>query len=215
MKTIEIIGYKRANLGKTEAKKLRAEANVPCVMYGGDKQVHFYAPMILFRDLIYTQDAHFVNLNIEGEEFQAIIQDVQFHPVSEVILHADFLQLFPGKKIKMDVPVKLTGTSPAVMEGGVLIHKRRKLTVLSLPKNMPSHIDCDISNLVFHHSVKVQDVIAGDYEILDTKIASIAVVEIPRALKTADEEAAEAAEAAEGEATEEGAEGEATEAAAE
>ncbi len=215
MKTIEIIGYKRANLGKTEAKRLRAEANVPCVMYGGDKQVHFYAPMILFRDLIYTQDAHFVNLNIEGEEFQAIIQDVQFHPVSEVILHADFLQLFPGKKIKMEVPVKLTGASPAVMEGGVLIHKRRKLTVLSLPKNMPSHIDCDISKLVFHHSVKVQDVTPGDYEILDTKIASIAVVEIPRALKTADEEAAEAAEAAEGEATEEGAEGEATEAAAE
>ncbi|MCF6352335.1 MAG: 50S ribosomal protein L25/general stress protein Ctc [Cyclobacteriaceae bacterium] len=208
MKTIEIIGYKRANLGKAEAKKLRLEANVPCVLYGGDKQVHFYAPMILFRKVIYTQDAHFVSLNIEGEEFQAIIQDVQFHPVSEIILHADFLQLFEGKKIKMDVPVKLVGQSPAVMEGGVLIHKRRKLTVLSLPKNMPSHIDCDISNLLFHHSVKVQDVIAGDYEILDTKIASIAVVEIPRALKTAAEEeeeaAAEAAEAAEGEETAEG-----------
>ncbi len=209
MKTIEIIGYKRANLGKSEAKKLRSEANVPCVLYGGDKQVHFYAPMILFRELIYTQDAHFVNLNIEGEEFKAIIQDVQFHPVSEIILHADFLQLFESKKIKMDVPVKLVGQSPAVIEGGVLIHKRRKLTVLSLPKNMPSHIDVDISKLVFHHSVKVQDVDAGDYEILDTKIASIAVVEIPRALKAAEaEEAAEAAEAAaEGEeATEETAE---------
>ncbi len=215
MKTIEIIGYKRANLGKSEAKKLRSEANVPCVLYGGDKQVHFYAPMILFRDLIYTQDAHFVSLNIEGEEFQAILQDIQFHPVSEIILHADFLQLFEGKKIKMDVPVKLVGQSPAVMEGGVLIHKRRKLSVLSLPKNMPSYIDCDISELVFHHSVKVKDVTSGDYEILDTKIASIAVVEIPRALKSAEaEEAAAEAEAA----AEEGAEGEgegATEEAAE
>jgi len=209
MKTIEIIGYKRANLGKSEAKKLRSEANVPCVLYGGDKQVHFHAPMILFRDIIYTQDAHFVSLNIEGQEYQAILQDVQFHPVSEIIVHADFLQLFPGKKIKMDVPVKLIGQSPAVTEGGVLIHKRRKLTILSLPKNMPSHIDCDISNLLFNHSVKVKDVIPGDYEILDTKIASIAVVEIPRALKAAEAEEAEAAAAEEAaaEGGEEGAEG--------
>ena len=205
MKTIEVIGFKRANLGKSEAKKLRSEANVPCVLYGGDKQVHFHAPMILFRDLIYTQDAHFVHLNIEGEEFEAIIQDVQFHPVSEVILHADFLQLFEGKKIRMDIPVKLFGQSPAVTEGGVLIHKRRKLSVLSLPKNMPSHIDVDISTLQFHHSVKVQDVPPADYEILDTKIASIAVVEMPRALVIADDEEAEGEEGVEGE------EGEATE----
>ncbi|MCB0494487.1 MAG: 50S ribosomal protein L25, partial [Cyclobacteriaceae bacterium] len=153
MKTIEIIGYKRANLGKAESKRLRAEANVPCVLYGGDKQIHFHAPMILFRELIYTRDAHFVHLNIEGEEYQAIIQDVQYHPVSEVILHADFLQLFEGKKIKMDIPVKLVGQSPAVQQGGTLVHKRRTLSVLALPKNMPSHIDVDISNLNFHHSV--------------------------------------------------------------
>ena len=203
MKTIEIIGFKRANLGKSEAKKLRSEANVPCVLYGGDKQMHFHAPMILFRELIYTQDAHFVHINIEGEEFEAIIQDVQFHPVSEIIMHADFLQLFEGKKIKMDIPVNLTGISPAVTEGGVLIHKRRKLSVLSLPKNMPSHIDVDISTLQFHHSVKVQDVPAADYEILDAKIASIAVVEKPRALVVAEDE-----EGVEGEEGEEGTEGE-------
>ena len=208
MKTIEVIGYKRANLGKSEAKKLRSEANVPCVLYGGDKQIHFYAPMILFRELIYTRDAHFVHLNIEGEEFEAIIQDIQFHPVSEIILHADFLQLFEGKKIKMNIPVKLVGQSPAVTEGGVLIHKRRMLSVLALPKNMPSHIDVDISNLLFHHSIKVQDVEPADYEILDTKIASIAVVEIPRARKAAEEEEAAAEEAA----AEEGVEGEETEA---
>jgi len=185
MNTLEIIGYNRANLGKTEAKRLRSEANVPCVLYGGEKQVHFYAPMILFRDLIYTKDAHFVHLNIEGEEYKAIMQDVQFHPVSEIILHADFLQLFEDKPIRMDVPVKLVGVSPAVKEGGLLVHKRRTLSVLSLPKDMPAHIDVDISNLNFHHSVKVQDVPAANYQILDTKIASIAVVEIPRALKAA------------------------------
>jgi len=217
MKTIEVIGYKRANLGKSEAKKLRADANVPCVLYGGDKQIHFYAPMILFRELIYTQDAHFVHLNIEGEEFEAIIQDVQYHPVSEVILHADFLLLIEGKKIRMDIPVKLFGQSPAVTEGGVLIHKRRKLSILSLPKNMPSHIDVDISELQFHHSVKVQDVAAAEYEILDTKIASIAVVEMPRALVIAEDEEAEGEEGVEGEEGEgsEGSEGAETPKAAE
>ena len=90
MKTVEIIGYKRANLGKKEAKKLRSEAMVPAVLYGGDQHVHFYAPMILFRELVYTSEAHFVNLNIEGDEYQGILQDVTFHPVSEIILHADF-----------------------------------------------------------------------------------------------------------------------------
>ncbi|MEN8250459.1 MAG: 50S ribosomal protein L25/general stress protein Ctc [Bacteroidota bacterium] len=217
MKTIEIIGYRRANLGKSDAKRLRAEGNVPCVLYGGDEQIHFYAPMILFRDLVYTRDAHFVSLNIEGEEHKAIMQEVQFHPVSEIILHADFLMLLEGKQIKMDIPVKLVGESPSVMEGGILVHKRRTLSVLALPNNMPSHIDVDISNLIFGKSVKVGDVELEDIEILDTKIASIAVVEVPRALKTAEEEEAEAAEAlallegeeGEGEEGAEGAEGDA------
>jgi large subunit ribosomal protein L25 len=165
------------------------------VFYGGKKQIHFYSPMILFRELIYTQDAHFVHLIIEGEEFEAILQDIQFHPVSEIILHADFLQLFEDKKIKMNIPVKLFGQSPAVIEGGVLIHKRKKLSVLALPKDMPSHIDVDISNLLFHSSVKVEDIPEAIYEILDTKIASIAVVEMPRALKeTSDVESVEETE---------------------
>ena len=207
MNTIEIIGYKRANLGKQHSKRLREDGNVPCVLYGGDEQIHFQAPMILFRDLVYTKDAHFVNLNIEGQEYRAILQDIQFHPVSEIILHADFLQLFEGKPVRMDVPVKLVGQSPAVISGGILVHKRRTLSVLSLPKNMPAHIDVDISNLEFHHSIKVQDVESEEFEILDTPIASIAVVEVPRALKTAEEEEAEEAEALEGEEGAEGAEG--------
>ena len=93
METIEIIGYKRANLGKQNSKKLREEGNVPCVVYGGKEQIHFHSPMILFRDLVYTPGANFVKLNIEGVEKDAILQDIQFHPVSETILHADFLEL--------------------------------------------------------------------------------------------------------------------------
>ncbi len=210
MKTLEIIGYKRANLGKSEAKRLREEGNVPCVLYGGEEQVHFYAPMILFRELVYTTEAHFVNLNIEGQEFRCILQDIQFHPVSEIILHADFLQMFEGKKIKMDIPVRLTGHAPGVTTGGTLVLKRRTLRVLSLPINMPEYIEVDINELDFHRAIKVAEVKEENFDILDTKIASIAVVEIPRSLKAAQAEEAAAAEAeAEALALAEGEEGEA------
>ena len=193
MKTVEIIGYNRANLGKSEAKRLRAEGQVPCVIYGGDEQVHFYAPMILFRDLVYTDEAHFVHVNVEGREFRAILQDIQFHPVSEVILHADFLQIFEGKVVKMDIPVHFEGTSPGVTKGGTLIKKRRHLKVMALPKNMPEYIAVDLGELDFGRAIKVGEIETNNYEILDTAIASVAVVEVPRALrgKTDDEEAGE------------------------
>jgi len=192
MKTIEIIGYRRANLGKVGAQKVREEGNVPCVLYGGNEQVHFYAPVILFRDLIYTNEAHFVHLNIEGDECQAIMQEVQFHPVSEMILHVDFLRIGEDRKIKMDIPTRLVGQSPGVAKGGALVRKRASLKVYALPKDMPDHIDVDCSNLDFHHSVKVGDIKIDKLEFLDPKQASIAVVEVPRAAKMADEAAAAA-----------------------
>ncbi|MFT6035788.1 MAG: large subunit ribosomal protein L25, partial [Marivirga sp.] len=136
------------------------------------------------------------------------LQDVTFHPVSEVILHVDFLELHKGKNIKMSIPVHLVGNSIGVAKGGTLIHKRRNLLVRALPKNMPEHIEVDITELDFGRSVKVESVSLDNVQILDTPQASIAVVEIPRALrgKTAeDEEGVEGEEGAEG-ATEEGAE---------
>ncbi len=190
MKTIEIIGYRRANLGKTDAQKVREEGNVPCVLYGGNDQVHFYAPVILFRDLIYTNEAHFVHLNIEGEECQAIMQEVQFHPVSEIILHVDFLRISEDRKIKMDIPTRLVGQAPGVAKGGALVRKRASLKVFAFAKDMPDHVDVDCSELDFHHSVKVGDVKVANLEFLDPKQASIAVVEVPRAAKLAEETAA-------------------------
>jgi len=195
MKTLEIIGYRRADLGKSESKRLREEGNVPCVLYGGDEQVHFYTPMILFRELVYTTEAHFVNLDVEGHEFRCILQDIQFHPVSEIILHADFLQMFDGKNLKMDIPVRLTGQSPGVNTGGTLVLKRRTLRILALPINMPDYIEVDVTELDFGRAIKVSEVKEENFSILDTKIASIAVVEIPRALKAAQAEEAAAAEA--------------------
>ena len=217
MKTVEIIGFKRANLGKSEAKSLREEGNVPCVLYGGEEQIHFYAPMILFRDLVYTDRAHFVHLNVEGDEYQAIMQDIQFHPVSEVILHVDFLQLFEGKPIKMDIPVHFEGTSPGVTKGGTLIKKRRFLKIKALPKNMPEYVEVRLEKLDFGRSIKVEEITEANFEILDPKIASVAVVEIPRALrgKTASEEEGEEMEEGAEAAAEGGAEGEAAEGGAE
>jgi large subunit ribosomal protein L25 len=196
MKTVEIIGYRRANLGKNDAQKVREEGHVPCVLYGGDNQVHFYAPVILFRDLVYTNEAHFVSLNIEGEECQAIMQEVQFHPVSEIILHVDFLRISNERKIKMEIPVRLVGQAPGVAKGGLLVRKRAALKVFALPKDMPDHIDIDCSSLDFHHAIKVSDINIPNLELLDPKAAAIASVEVPRAAKLAEETAATPAEGA-------------------
>jgi large subunit ribosomal protein L25 len=192
MKTVEIIGYRRANLGKNDAQKVREEGHVPCVLYGGDTQVHFYAPVILFRDLVYTNEAHFVHLNIEGEECQAIMQEVQFHPVSEIILHVDFLRISDDRKIKMQIPTRLVGQAPGVAKGGLLVRKRAALKVYALPKDMPDHIDIDCSELDFHHAIKVGDIKIANLEFLDPKAAAIAAVEVPRAAKLAEETAAAA-----------------------
>ena len=199
MKTVEIIGFKRANLGKKEAKRLRNEGNVPCVVYGGKTQIHFYAPMILFKDLVYTPDAHIVDVNVEGEIFNCILQDIQFHPVNEIILHADFLELQKGKEVKMNIPIRLTGTAPGVVRGGKLYVKHRYLTVKALPENLPDYIDIDISKLQLGKAVKVQDVKPDNYTILLDEIKSIVSVEVPRALRgkaSEGEEEPEAEEAA-------------------
>src|SRR5688572_12071753 len=196
MKTIEIIGYRRANLGKTGSQKLRDEGLVPCVLYGGNEQIHFHAPMILFREVVYTNEAHFVHLNVEGEECQAILQEVQFHPVSEIILHADFLRISEDRKVKMNIPIRLVGEAPGVAKGGALVRKRAALKVYGFPKDMPDHIDVDVSELDFHHAIKVGDMKMEGLEFMDPKHASIAVVEVPRAAKLLEEQDAAAAAAA-------------------
>jgi large subunit ribosomal protein L25 len=183
MKTLEIIGFKRANLGKKAAKDLRLEANVPCVLYGGDHQVHFTVPMILFKKLIYTPEVHRVELNIEGKLFQAILQDIQFHPVNEMILHADFLQLFEDKPVKIDVPLHLSGVAPGVQKGGKLVQKITKVRILALPKDLPDSVSIDVSDLDLGKSVRIREIVATSYKILSSPMVTVATVTIPRALK--------------------------------
>ncbi|WP_161888845.1 50S ribosomal protein L25/general stress protein Ctc [Pontibacter russatus] len=190
MKTLEIIGFKRANLGKQQSKELRNESYVPGVLYGNGEQVHFYAPVILFRDLIYSPEVYEVDLNIEGAHYRAILQDAQFHPVNEMLLHVDFLQLQDDKPVKLDIPVKFVGTSPGVIAGGKLSVKLRALKVKALPANLPDYVEVDISDLELGKSIKVAKVKAENYEVLTNPSAPIATVTIPRALKSAQTEEA-------------------------
>lgn len=188
MKTLEIIGYKRANLGKKDAKTLRLEALVPGVLYGGTEQIHFYSPMILFRELVYSDNAYIVHLNIEGDEYKAILQDLQFHPVNEMLLHVDFLLLDDKKPVKIDVPVRLTGTSPGVMKGGRMAQKMSKIRVKALPANLPDAITVDISKLDLGDSARVRDVVAEKFAILnkgELPIVTIAATRASRAEETA------------------------------
>ncbi|MCJ8166485.1 50S ribosomal protein L25/general stress protein Ctc [Pontibacter sp. E15-1] len=190
MKTLEIIGFKRANLGKQQSKELRNESFVPGVLYGNGEQVHFYSPAILFRDLIYSPEVYEVDLNVEGTHYRAVLQDAQFHPVNEMLLHVDFLQLQDDKPVKLDIPVKFVGTSPGVIAGGKLSVKLRALKVKAIPANLPDYVEVNISDLELGKSIKVSKVTPENYEILTNPNSPIATVTVPRALKSAQMEEA-------------------------
>jgi large subunit ribosomal protein L25 len=185
MKTLEIIGFKRANLDSAALNEIRDSGNVPCVVYGPGipEQVHFYSPAILFKDLIYTPDVHLVELNIEGRIIKAVLKEAQFHPVSEVLLHADFMAYTEDKAIKFEIPVKIEGSSPGIAKGGKLEFKTRKLKVRGLAKNLPDYIVTDISNLDLGKSFKVGELKAEGFEILTSPNVSVVTIGIPRALR--------------------------------
>jgi len=185
MKTLEVIGFKRANLDSASLTELREAGNVPCVVYGPGipEQIHFYSPIILFRDLIYTPEVHLVELNIEGKIIKAILKDAQFHPVSEMILHADFVAYSEEKPIKFEIPVKIVGNSPGIAKGGKLELKTRVLKVKGLANSFPDFIEVNISSLDLGKSFKVEDLSVEGFEILTSPNVSIVTVGIPRALR--------------------------------
>ncbi len=200
MRKVEIIGFKRANLGKSEASKLRKEGMVPGVLYGGEEQIHFYAPAIQFRPVLYTPEACFIDINIEGQVFEAIMQESQWHPVSEMLLHVDLLQLHRGTPIKMSIPVKTVGNAVGVKNGGTLIVKNRKLAVKALPKDMPEVIEINVEDLRIGKAIKVGELETNNFEFLTSPLVTVVNVAIPRALRGKSAEELEAAEAeAEGE----------------
>jgi len=195
MKSITIKGSERESVGKVATKALRNAGLVPCVLYGGNQAVHFSSEESSFKSLVYTPNAHTVEIDLGGKKFNAVLQDIQVHPVSDKILHIDFFELFEDKEITMEVPVKVTGVSPGVLLGGVLRVNSRKLKVKALPKNLPDFIEANISKLEMGNKLYVTAVANDNYKLLHPDNTVVAQVRISRAAMKAAQEAAKAAKA--------------------
>jgi large subunit ribosomal protein L25 len=196
MKSITIKGSERESVGKVATKALRNAGAVPCVLYGGDQPVHFSADEKAFKSLVYTPNAHTVVIEVgTGKTFNAVLQDIQVHPVSDKILHLDFYQLFDNKEVTMEVPVRIVGTSPGVLLGGVLRLNQRKLKVKALPANLPDFLDADITPLEMGNKIYVTALANDKYKILHPDNTVVCQVRISRAAMKAAQEAAKAAKA--------------------
>ena len=192
MKSITIKGSERENVGKKATKAVRDAGMVPCVIYGGNQPVHFVADERAFKDLVYTPNAHTVVVELNGTSTNVIMQDIQFHPVSDKILHIDFFQLSDDKEIVMEVPVKVTGTSPGVLLGGVLRLNQRRLKVKALPKNLPDFVEASISELEMGNKLYVTKIETNNFKLMHPDNTVVAQVRISRAAMKAAQEAAKA-----------------------
>ncbi|GGD19615.1 50S ribosomal protein L25/general stress protein Ctc [Hyunsoonleella pacifica] len=211
MKSITINGSQRESVGKKATKALRNAGQVPCVLYGGDKPVHFSAPELAFSKLVYTPNAHTVVIALDnGVTLNAVLQDIQFHPVTDRILHVDFYQLFEDKEIALNIPVQLVGNSRGVKNGGVLRRNNRKLRIKALPANLPDFIEIDITPLKIGDKVAVGDLPTEGYSFLHSDNMVVCQIKTARTAVLDDDEDEEETEGAE--AAAEGAEAPAAEA---
>lgn len=191
MKSIFMSGSPRENVGKKDAKALRIKGLVPCVLYGGAEQIHFSADEKAFKPLIFTPDAHTVELEIAGKKYNAILQDVQYHAINDRLMHVDFLHVDESKPVVIAIPVAVHGIAPGVREGGKLLVKVRKMKVRALLNNLPDKINIDISHLEIGQSVKVEHLQAQNPEIAFLDAPNVAVVSVSatRASRQAAEDA--------------------------
>ena len=214
MKSIEIKGKLREKIGKSNSRKLRSQGNVPCVIYGEGENIHFYAHENDFRKMIYSPNVFRVKLDIEGKKYEAVLQDIQFHPVTDSILHIDFYQIREDKPVTVNVPVQFSGVAEGVKEGGKLLCEMRWMKVRGLPNHLPDMIDLDVTGLKLGNSIKIGDLDYSNLELMHSKNSVVASVKLTRVSKGAlpeEEEAeaeAEAEAAAEGEGEEAGESGE-------
>ena len=189
MKSFAISGSPRENVGKRDAKELRYQGLIPAVLYGGKTQTHFAVPVAELKPVIYTPVVHFIDITVGNVKSTAIIQDIQFHPLTEQILHVDFLELDEKKPIAIEIPIHLTGTSPGVKMGGKLVQKLRKLRIKALPKDHLDTIDVSIEGLDVGKSVRVGDLKFDKLVITNAKEDTIVSVTTSRALRQAEQEA--------------------------
>ncbi len=203
METIKIKGEVRSKTGKAAARSARRNGRIPCELYGSDDNIHFTVPVSGLKHLVYTPDFKLAELEIEGKVYRTIMKDIQFHPVSENILHVDFLELKEGKEVKVEIPVQFTGMPVGVKSGGTLSQKVHRVQIKTKVEHLIGQVVLDVTDLELGQSVRVRDIeVSDEIEILNSPGIPLASVNIPRALKSA------AAEDEEGEVEGEGEEGE-------
>jgi large subunit ribosomal protein L25 len=194
MKTVSMSGSLRESVGKKDAKVQRSEGRIPCVLYGGKEQLKFTADEKSFAQLIFTPDSFFIKLSIDGKTYDCVLKDIQYHPVSDTILHADFIEFSMDKPLTMSVPVKFTGKAPGLIKGGQLVKKFRKLNLRALPGDMPEAVTIDIGNLDIDQKITIAEVPQEKFKILEKPERYIIAIRATRVSATA-EPGAEAAKA--------------------
>lgn len=206
MQSISIKGKVRTELGTTAAKSLRASGEVPCVIYGGKETIHFSAPVLAFRELVYTSEARVAEIKLDSKSYVAVIQDMQFDVLTDVLTHMDFIEVISGKPVTLNVPVSCTGNARGIRNGGTLKSILRTLKIKGNISDLPSLIEHDITELKIGEAIRVIDIKEGKpYEILNADAAVVVTIKMSRkAVLDEDEETAEGAEGTEGT---EGAEG--------
>ena len=193
MKSKAISGSARQNVGKRDSRELRYEGQIPAVLYGGKEQTHLSVSAADLKSVLYTPEVIFVELDINGKKTKAIVQDAQFHPLTDLVTHVDFLELFDDKEVSINIPVKLTGTSPGVKMGGKLVQKLRSLRVKALPNNLPQEVEVPMEGLEVGKSFRVGQVKLENAVVLNNADDTIVSVIMSRALRQAEQEAAKAA----------------------
>ncbi|HOS57707.1 MAG TPA: 50S ribosomal protein L25/general stress protein Ctc [Bacteroidales bacterium] len=188
MKSVSISGSLRENVGKKDAKAQRSKGLIPCVLYGGEQQYQFVVPEKQFQKLLYTPEVRYVELELEGKTRNAIVQDTQFHPITDKLLHVDFLEIIPGKPITIAIPVIVTGTSPGVLRGGKMSKKVRKLNVKGELEHIPEHIMLDVSKLDINDSIKVADIEVENLTIMEKKSKVLLTISLTRTTVTEEEQ---------------------------
>ncbi len=196
MQTVTIEGQLRTGLGKTATRLLRSEGKVPGVIYGGASELNFSAPVTAFKTLVYTPDFQLVDINLDGATYRCILKDLQFDKVTDALNHLDFLELVEGKKVIATIPLKFTGSAKGVKDGGKLITKMKSLKVKTLPKYLRENIEVDLTDLELNGNVRVEDVKADNYEILNSPRIPVASIVLTRQLKQEEGAAPAAAKAA-------------------
>ena len=183
MKSITIEGHLRTDHGKKAARQIRSQENVPAVIYGGAQEVNFYASAKAFKPLVYTGEFQIAEVTVDGKMYRCILKDLQFDKVSDALIHLDLLELVEDKKVVATLPLKFTGTSVGVKEGGKLVIKIKSLKVKALPKDLVETINVDITNLALNANIRVEDVKANGLEIMNSPRIPIASVVMTRQLK--------------------------------